>query len=443
MNNDKLKKLFQEKLYNHETPVHPTDWEIISERLLRKRKRKFIPLFYVYYTVGVAAALLIVLFLLQPKSNDANYEITAQKHVESIEKIADIVDNSTAVDNHQAVLEEDMDEKNINSIKNNNFYATANVNKKSDIDFEQKNKSVTDEKYEEIAVKIYENLQQNTLAENTEKPLETQENESAESQETKISTPQTIDNEWWNMPDDETNKTKRNSSWSLAFASGQSIGSSQTASYFTNNIWTKRFESGSLKISDSYNFITIGQFAEQNYLSSTPYAILDKIKDMKHNRPISFGVRVKKNISNRINLKTGLSYSYFLSELDESDVKIQQNIHYLGIPVGVEFLLLKKNRLNLYVSSEFSVEKGIAYYLNSLGKTIIGTIDVFEYRGSVRGLQFSANTGLGISYNFIKTFGLYAETNAIYYIKDNRQYQSFRTEKPFNFGFIIGLKFDF
>jgi predicted porin len=64
-------------------------------------------------------------------------------------------------------------------------------------------------------------------------------------------------------------------------------------------------------------------------------------------------------------------------------------------------------------------------------------------KGSVHGLQFSTNAGLGVSYNFSKNIGIYLEPNAVYYIKDNRQLESFRTEKPLNLGLNIGLKYDF
>ena len=78
MSNDKLKDLFHKKLYNHETEVQQSDWELISERL-KKKRRKIIPLFYVYGGVtGVAAALLLIMFLLKP-DNEINSNTTANK----------------------------------------------------------------------------------------------------------------------------------------------------------------------------------------------------------------------------------------------------------------------------------------------------------------------------------------------------------------------------
>ena len=426
MSKDKLKELFHDELYNHETPVQPSDWEIIRERMNKKRKRKIVPLFYIYSTTGIVAALLIVMFLLNPKSENINDEVTAKidtqsiQNIENKKNILDTVDNSATIADNSFVSE-NKNEKDINSVNKSNSYVAANEK----INFNEHG----DPHVQKPIRKIEEvEIEENTQDELIEKQNEAQKN---------------INYEWWNMPDTEQNKTKNTSSWTLAFVSGQKVGNNSTTSDFTNDVWTKRFDSERNK-QYSYNSILSSlPYGERSTLASTPYVNLDKIKDMKHNHPLNFGVRIKKNISDKIRIKTGLSYSYFLSEFNSMDVKIQQKIHYIGIPVGAEFLLWKKNRFNLYASGEFAVEKGVAYYFNSLGLTIIGTTDVITDKGSVRGLQFSTNAGLGVSYSFIKNFGIYVEPNAVYYIKDSRQPQSFRTEKPLNFGLNIGLKYDF
>ena len=443
MSTDKLKELFREKLYNHETPVQQSDWEIISERLKAKRKRKIVPLFYVYSTAGIVAALLIVMLLLKPESKNVSDAIIANvdtQNIENNENTVNEIDTAATTDNNNSVLA-NKNETNRNTVNKNNFYASANANKTFDLELEQSNNTVTANTPEEL-VANNENGQPNTLVENIEKQIETAENKQPEQVEKKKTPQQNINNEWWNTPDTEINTKKTNSSWTFAFVSGQSVGNNSKTSDFTNEIWTTNYAQDNQRNLNSFAYTTM-LGSDQKSLSSTPYASADKLKDMKHNRPLNFGVRIKKNINERIRIKTGLSYSYFLSELNKPDIKIQQKIYYVGVPVGAEFLLWEKNRFNLYASGEFAVEKGVAYYLNHSCRTLIETTEVFTHSNSVRGLQFSANAGLGISYSLIKNFGIYAEPNAVYYIKDIRQPQSFRTEKPFNFGLNVGLKYDF
>lgn len=436
MSKDKLKELFHSQLYNHEVPVQPADWDIISERLDKKRRRKAVPMFYFYSISGVVAVLLLGLFMFNPKSQNTTTDITANADTQNVDSKLNVVDKETEIADSNIAMKNKKHESIKQEIQNN-MYAVAGLKQKPKPYFEQDKTIAISNDYEQI---IDTNRNEKLIPEeNLEKSVEVAENQSTEPVENRNKKQQNTAVEWWNVSDNELTEKKNDNSWSLALVSWQNIGSNTAISGFPNNIWAN----GLAVQSDSYNPIWELPLEGRNTLSATPYANLDKIKDMKHKRPISIGIRIKKNINEKIRLKTGLSYSYFMSELDATDVEIKQKIHYIGIPIGAEFLLWNKSRFNLYVSSEFIVEKGVSYYLSSVGRTIIGTTDVFVHKGSVRGLQFSANAGVGISYDVAENFGIYAEPNVTYYIKDNRQTQSFRTENPLNIGLNIGLKYNF
>jgi hypothetical protein len=446
MSNDKLKDLFHKKLYNYETEIQQSDWKIISERL-KKKRRKIIPLFYVYYGVtGVAAALLLIMFLLNPYTDINSNMVATINENEQIIKPEDI---KTAGSENQNITQNDVTNKttdvtnkkdninkDINTISNVDIAAniTFNTNSRLDGDLTQ-TQNVEENINETETVSTIEISESNILAENTETTDFDEKQQATEQSNNQENTEQTnVNNEWWNQPENVTAKSK--SKWTLALESGQSINKKSATSDFTDNA---RLNSATNSLEFNDAVLATPPHKEQS-LATSQNGITDKV-NMKHKHPLNFGIRLKKSFGERITLKTGLSYSYFLSEYkEESDVKIQQQIHYMGIPAGAEISLWKKNNFNLYVSGEFAIEKGIYSYKES--RLIDINRNYLKTSGSIRGLQFSTNAGLGISYNLFTKIGIYIEPNIVYYLKDNRQLESFRTEKPFNTGLNIGLKYD-
>jgi hypothetical protein len=445
MSTDKLKDLFHKKLYNHETEVQQSDWEIISERIKRKRRRKIIPLFYACGTTGVAVALLIIMLLIKPETANVNSSITGKSNTQTVQS------------ENQNIKTEVIDSQNENNEKNNNI---ANQNKNDIIANTNKPDEITDNQYNEYANEIkheqeakeninkyadkiekinYDNIAVNAMIDEiaeispkiiieTEETLHSVEKQKQESTDSEESRQENNSDEWWNQP--EPVKEKNKNEWTLALTSGNNMGTGSVISDFTKN------EQRHNAVQSDYNGLP-------PIMSELPQNLITEEKnDIKHNYPLNLGLRIKKSIGKRITIKTGLSYSYFLSKFNHATKKVQQQIHYVGIPVGIEFLLWEKNNFNIYLSGEFTAEKGILYIYRESTQIISDDLHTTT-RGTVRGLQFSTNTGLGISYNFIKKIGIYVEPNAIYYIKDNRQLPSFRTEKLFNFGLNIGLKYDF
>ncbi|MDR2293239.1 MAG: hypothetical protein LBE11_07185 [Prevotellaceae bacterium] len=449
MSTDKLKNLFHEKLYNHESKLQPSDWEIISRRIKQKRHRKIIPLFYIYSTTGIAVAMLIIMFLIKPDSENINKNITGKSNTQlQPEKNA----KTTTTDSQNKNIEKNNSAENTNQNQVTNIIAnTDKPDETTDIQYNEynnkinQNQETTDDTdinkpadkiekidYSKFAVKyiIEEIYPENFITQKMETKYSAEKQES-ESTDNKESQQENNNDEWWNQPETETAKEKHKTKWMFALASGNNIGASSTISDFT-------------KTELKYNAIQSEYNTLPPIMSAMPESLKDEPKiNLKHKYPLNLGLRIKKSLSKRIIIKTGLSYSYFLSEFDNAERKIQQQIHYVGIPIGAEFLLWGKNNFNIYMSGEFAFEKGI---LHIFRQSIQGISDIESYNptnGSVRGLQFSTNAGLGISYNFIKNVGIYVEPNAVYYIKDDRQPQSFRTEKSFNFGLNIGFKYDF
>ncbi len=197
--------------------------------------------------------------------------------------------------------------------------------------------------------------------------------------------------------------------------------------------------------SPTFSLLTSSPFMEIN--NSRNEVLSDAVpKDLKHKYPISVGLKIRKNITPRIGIETGLVYSYMESSTQLSaafNYSYSQRLHYLGIPVSISYSMLNSKRWDLYLNGGGMAE--IA--LSAKGVTKIYEGDTFASRNTsslgAKGLVWSLNAGLGIGYNFIDNFGIYLEPGVSYYFDNNKQPESYRTVHPFMFNMNAGLRFKF
>ncbi|MPM74082.1 hypothetical protein SDC9_121067 [bioreactor metagenome] len=62
-------------------------------------------------------------------------------------------------------------------------------------------------------------------------------------------------------------------------------------------------------------------------------------------------------------------------------------------------------------------------------------------RISVKSLQWSVNSAVGVQYQLSKTIGLYAEPGVAYHFKNGSEVETIYREKPLNFSIRLGLRF--
>ena len=78
----------------------------------------------------------------------------------------------------------------------------------------------------------------------------------------------------------------------------------------------------------------------------------DNIAEMEHDQPISFGVTISKSIIHNLSIETGLIYSYLYSKSKNTSSVVQnrqtQSLHYLGVPLNLNYNLFSYRDLNVY-----------------------------------------------------------------------------------------------
>ena len=182
-------------------------------------------------------------------------------------------------------------------------------------------------------------------------------------------------------------------------------------------------------------------------LTPTQTGIREKANNARYGLPVSVGAGVKFDFTPRWSLGVGLNYTCLTRTFDgtyshvneagivdnvvNSDIRNSQ--HYLGIPVNAYFNILDSKHVNFYTYAGGAVEKCISDKYNVLSSNTI-------HKEPAKGVQLSANLGLGAEFMLGQHVGLYIDPSVRYYF-DCNQPKSIRTDQPLMFGVELGCRF--
>ncbi len=261
----------------------------------------------------------------------------------------------------------------------------------------------------------------------------------------------------------ESSASRREKSVS-AFAGARSYGQTEYDRYFSS-----RKNRKSDRVARKW---TVGAFADASTFSSaspagavprlSSFAMSTQIMDMTatksdypidftagamdHRLPVSVGLNVRKYLTPRLGVETGLVYSYLRSQAQIEGAfgyQYTQKVHYLGIPLSLTYSVLDRKRLDFYFIGGVMVEKAIS---------ATGQVDVFNGATrvssatnhlSANGVLGSVHVGTGFGYNFIDRMGLYVEPSVNYYFRNDNQPITYRTANRWNINIRMGLRYNF
>lgn len=163
--------------------------------------------------------------------------------------------------------------------------------------------------------------------------------------------------------------------------------------------------------------------------------------------PVSAGLGIKINFTDRWALGVGVNYSLLTSRFNGKYTEVNNGVssmpiservkntqHYIGIPVNAYYNIVRRDFINFYAYAGGTVEKCVGNLYQ------IQTTPVINHSEPVRGVQISANAGIGVEFLVGKYVGIYLDPNLRYYFKCN-QPQSIRTAQPLMLGFEAGVRF--
>lgn len=150
----------------------------------------------------------------------------------------------------------------------------------------------------------------------------------------------------------------------------------------------------------------------------------------------NFGFSVRRQLTQRFAIETGINYTQLSSDVtlghsnETKPEELSQKLHYIGIPLSLNIMLIEHNRWQLYASAGGSAERCIAAYL---GDTSF----------SINAWQWSINGALGGQYSLSKHLGVFLEPTINYYFDDHTNIPSIRKERPCNFNLRLGLRMSY
>lgn len=230
---------------------------------------------------------------------------------------------------------------------------------------------------------------------------------------------------------------KQQKKWMLSMLTGNaSTGSAEQFPGYTTISGTP------LHVDDVFQ--TAG--AEGNPLINIFLANQDKEVEarIRHKVPVTFGLSLYHNLGKKWGIGTGVNYTKLSSELNTGSasnfIKADQSVHYIGIPVQVNYNVIQKGKFTGYVTGGGLVEKAVAGEIKT--KYIVNDEVKKETSEKLQDkpVQFSVNTAAGVQFRVIKNLGIYAEPGIGCHFKNNSQLNTIYKDKPLNFNMKFGVR---
>lgn len=185
---------------------------------------------------------------------------------------------------------------------------------------------------------------------------------------------------------------------------------------------------------------SVGGSNDVDYLMAAAYKALQKSPQgkAKHHAPVSVGMQIAFGVAPRLSLSTGVVYtrtsSDFYPYAPNNDYNVHQVLHYVGIPVGLNYELWRSGGFHAYVMA------GVEAAYNVKNDTDEdGTRKQDAKRDRV---QFSGKASLGAQYDISPSVGLYIEPGAKYYFDNGSDIENTFKDKKLNFNLQFGLRFN-
>lgn len=241
----------------------------------------------------------------------------------------------------------------------------------------------------------------------------------------------TTDN-YYNKPK-KNRKESNNKKWAIAVNAGNTFSSTATAvTGFSGREANMLLATNQISTYES-------MFVKADIAQPETYT--------KHHFPITGAITVRRYITDRVSIETGLQYTMLRTDITSgANMKIvkKQRFQYLGVPVKVNYDIFKTNGFSLYTTAGGAFEGCVSAKSyneiirdNELTKKETENIDMKK-------IQLSVNAAVGLQFNPINFMGIFAEPGITYFFNDgNKNISNIRQEHPLNFQLKAGLRFNF
>ena len=157
----------------------------------------------------------------------------------------------------------------------------------------------------------------------------------------------------------------------------------------------------------------------------------------EHHMPVAFGVSVRYKLNERWAVESGLVYSRLTSDftrrMQRNELTDHQTLHYVGLPLAVDYTVWSNKLLSAYLQAGGQVDKNVKARLESEGTTLSMDKDR---------LQWSAGSAVGVQVNVTPALSIYVEPGLRYYFDNKSNVESIFKDKKLNFQLQFGVRID-
>lgn len=173
-------------------------------------------------------------------------------------------------------------------------------------------------------------------------------------------------------------------------------------------------------------------------------------EEYSHKIPVKVGLTARYNITGRLGVETGLTYSVLSSSVKTGNSETGKNwstgsqtLHNLGIPLNISFNILNSRYVNIYLTGGGMMEKSISGSIKT-DEYVDGKFDrTLTTNISPKGLQWSVNAAAGVQANILPQLGFFVEPGVSHHFKNGSRVRSIYTDKPTDFSLGFGLRYSF
>lgn len=172
--------------------------------------------------------------------------------------------------------------------------------------------------------------------------------------------------------------------------------------------------------------------------------------------PITIALTATFSMGNKFSLESGFQYTNLQSNgqvtinsvndiqfITYNTYNINEVLHYIGIPIIMNYTLSENKRLKTFISTGFTFEKGVQAYYKAVSRDDLPGAIKFTNHGSIKGLQESFSSGIGLSYSFIPHFELYIQPSLTYYFNTNNSNVTIYSTNPWLINLRSGIRYNF
>ena len=162
----------------------------------------------------------------------------------------------------------------------------------------------------------------------------------------------------------------------------------------------------------------------------------------KHRQPVKFGLSVRYALNDRWSLQTGLDYSRHSSEFTYirggRERRVEQRLHYVGLPVSASYSLVRTGKVNIYATAGGEIEKLVKGETRQTAEALPAGQ---EHTAVKEGRPvFSVNAAIGAEYRFGRDVSVYVEPGVSRHFNNGSAVENIYKDKPTGFNLSVGVR---